>query len=493
MNHTLKQTSASTLVTYIGVIIGYANTIYVFPRFLTIEEIGLYRLILSNASLLVPIATAGMPATIIKFFPYFKDNQNGLRVFNSFVLIVPILAFTAIAGLILLGLPWIKVFFEGKGEAYLSYIHVSGIIIFFMLFVVVFESLCRVHNNILLPNVLREVVLRLFATATAVTVGIGLWSFSVSIYLMTSYYAIASVSLWIFLRRKHLEFQLFKIPKIRKLWRRRILDFAGFSSVMGFGTLILLNIDQLFITKYLGTSQNGIYTTCFFIAILIEIPKRVILQIAGPQIARDFKAKKMDNISSLFKRASIDQTLLGVLIFLGILLSIDDLFAIIPKGNQFAQAKMVIIIVGFAKVSEMLFSVNTPIIVYSQFYRFNVLFIAVFAVLNIALNVFLIPIYGLNGAAMSSLISSLLFNGIKILFIHRRIRINPFSSKLLPIAFVGFATFLIVQYAGLRLSPIFNVVVKSLLIVIIYGVPLYFLRVSKNYQQLVKAVINRFN
>ena len=43
------------------------------------------------------------------------------------------------------------------------------------------------------------------------------------------------------------------------------------------------------VTGMLGLTETAIYTTAFYIAVLIELPKRAIAQIGMPVISRAFK------------------------------------------------------------------------------------------------------------------------------------------------------------------------------------------------------------
>ena len=57
MGKLLKQSFWSTIIIYIGVILGFINSIILFPKFLSTEQIGLVRQILSASIMLVPLTT----------------------------------------------------------------------------------------------------------------------------------------------------------------------------------------------------------------------------------------------------------------------------------------------------------------------------------------------------------------------------------------------------------------------------------------------------
>ena len=63
-----KQGISVAFVSFVGVIIGALNTMFVFPNVLGAERHGLVMLILSIATVISQFAHLGLPNTIIRFF-----------------------------------------------------------------------------------------------------------------------------------------------------------------------------------------------------------------------------------------------------------------------------------------------------------------------------------------------------------------------------------------------------------------------------------------
>ncbi len=488
MSQSIKQGFWATITVYSGVAIGYINTIIFFPKFFTLEELGLYRLIVSNAMILAPFAMMGFGPVIVKFFPYFADDRKRKTGLYTFAFAVPTVAFLLLTGILYVFYPVIRDFFGENGEKYLEYFHVTVILTFLIVIFSLLDRVSRIHLNIVLPNFLREIFMRIFSFIMALLVGVGVLEFSVAIYIVLFHYSIAIIVLTTFLVRQH-DFRIkLSLIKIRKIWRKRILEFAGFSMLMGLSSVILLNIDQIFITKYLGLAANGIYTLVFYIAVIIEIPRRVVAEIIGPKLSIYFREKKMDDVRRMYKSVAIDQTLVAVVLLLGITMSLEDLFLLIPKGDELRTGFTVVIIIAFAKLTDMTFSVNAAIISFSRLFRYNVPLIGMFMVLNIVLNWLLIPKYGLNGAALASLISTFLFNLVKMIFIWYQFGIQPFSLKILVTYIVGALVFLIVNQLPFQSGTIIAIALRSLVITVLYFLPLYWLHVSPN----LNYVVNHF-
>nr|WP_255552024.1 polysaccharide biosynthesis C-terminal domain-containing protein [Roseivirga sp. E12] len=139
----------------------------------------------------------------------------------------------------------------------------------------------------------------------------------------------------------------------------------------------------------------------------------------------------------------------------------------------------------------MAFGTNGEIIVMSKYYRFNVVTVSILAMLTISFNLWLIPEYGIEGAAIASFLSMLLFNVIKYIFVFAKFGIQPFTRS--SIVFVIIAAFtLLVNYFLPSISNIYlDIMVRSLAIVIVLMGLTFGLKVSSELNQLLSTTLSR--
>lgn len=90
------------------------------------------------------------------------------------------------------------------------------------------------------------------------------------------------------------------------------------------------------------------------------------------------------------------------LVFLLIWVNIDTLYHFVPNRDVYEAGKWVVLLIGLGKLSDVLFSVNGEIIVFSRFYVFNITATLLMAITVILLNLLFIPRYGIEGAALAS-------------------------------------------------------------------------------------------
>ena len=84
-----RQTILNSVVQYAGILLGYYNSVILFTNLLDTEQYGLTRVIMAIAILYMNIGSLGAHKVLLRFFPYFRtdDNQHG-----GFVMFASLLA-----------------------------------------------------------------------------------------------------------------------------------------------------------------------------------------------------------------------------------------------------------------------------------------------------------------------------------------------------------------------------------------------------------------
>lgn len=82
-----RQSIKGAIANYIGVGIGFFVSFFVLTRYLTQEEVGLTRVMVDAAMLFSSLASLGANASIVRFFPHFRDGSRHHGVFGWSVLL----------------------------------------------------------------------------------------------------------------------------------------------------------------------------------------------------------------------------------------------------------------------------------------------------------------------------------------------------------------------------------------------------------------------
>ena len=187
-----------TIVTYLGVAVGFVTTFFVITRFLTAEEIGLARVLIDAAVLFVGLAQLGTGSSIIRFFPYFKDEQKN-HGFFFWTIVVPFIGFVIFA-LIYWACRVIEdeIFemeykFGDKSPLFVDYYYFVLPMAFFMLYQTVFETNSNILMHIVVPRAVREVVVRIGLLISYILYACGILSMDGFVIALCSTYAVAAL------------------------------------------------------------------------------------------------------------------------------------------------------------------------------------------------------------------------------------------------------------------------------------------------------------
>jgi O-antigen/teichoic acid export membrane protein len=184
--------------------------------------------------------------------------------------------------------------------------------------------------------------------------------------------------------------------------------------------------------------------------------------------------------------------IIGSLLLIGIWANLESLYSFIPNGEIYIQGINVVLFIGLGKLSDMIFGTNGEIIVMSKHYKFNVVAVGILAILTIALNLLLIPKYGIEGAAIASFLAMLTFNLSKFLFVWVKFKIQPFSLGSIKLLGIIGLVLWINQWVPTLDQTLLDILIRSTVITVLLVGLTIGLKVSKEVNSLLFGFINRF-
>ncbi len=489
MGLVIRQSIITTIISYLGVVIGYINLLYLYPKFLSPEEVGLFRTIQDAAILLSPFAQFGLASGIFRYYPQFVKDQKTAGSFISLMMLLSVVGFGIFFLVFQLFETSILAYFDDNAK---EITHFASLVLWLTLILLI-TSLMEAYSRSLLktivPNLLREIVSRLLLSVFVLLYFLGYLNFQQFIITTTLGYLLCLIILMIYLTKNGdlkfgLEFSVTHRLKLPELLKYSLLSFAGTA-----GLVIIGKVDSIMVSGLLGFAANAVYTTAFYMATVIEIPKRALSQVAMPLIARAFEKKELKDIQVIYQKTAINQFIIGALMLIGVWANLDNIFQLIPKNEIYDAGKYVVIIVGFGKLIDMIFGPSSEIIVLSKYYGFNIVLIILLAGSIIFANNLLIPAYGINGAAIGAALALIFFNLIKFIFIWATLKMQPFSLSTLKVLLITVA----VVGVNLVLPKVnyilIDIAYRSTIITIIFGALVLFSNASPDGNNLVKKIL----
>lgn len=482
-----KQAIKGTIWSYAGVVLGFINLGVLSQQFFTTEQVGLTQVLLSFATIFSQIGTMGMGNVAMRLFPHFRNETNK---HNGFVAFTILLGFAGFLIMSLITFSFEPLFLQSKIQQSnllsANYFYIYPLV-FFMLFFSLFDSYNRMLYNAVMGTFLREFLMRIINTLL-----IGLFIFKVISFEGYLFFfvvsmgipaAILTFSLW---RRKQLTIRFdfgFLKPKIK----REIIDVALFGIIAGLSGMVLQNIDRIMVNRYIGLDAAGVYSVTFFFATLILISQRAISNISTTIISESWKKNDLATISDIYVKSSINQFIIGMLVFIGIWGNIDNVFLLLRP--EYADGKWVIFFIGISNLFSVLTGVAIYILATSEFYRYHMWLMLFLIVLVIVTNWVFIPIWGLTGAAVASLLSMGAYSLTTCFLLYRKFKMQPLRIKHIGIVGAGVATYWISTLIEPLSNYLIDIAVRSTIITIVFGLLIVVLKSSDEVNGMVKKAI----
>jgi O-antigen/teichoic acid export membrane protein len=270
--------------------------------------------------------------------------------------------------------------------------------------------------------------------------------------------------------------------------RREIIILCLFGILTGFSTIALTTFDKLFINLYLGESDVGIYSIASYFAVLILLPGRSVAKISIPFLAESWKKDDLGTIDDMYSRSSINQYALGLLIFIGLMVNIDNIFRLLP--DVYGSSAGVIILVGLGNLASVSAGINGVVLSTSSLYRYQTWLMFILIVLFVGTSMIFIPLLGITGAALAGMISNIIYNMLGVIVVGRRFGLWPYSMAHLKMTSVGLLA-VAAGYLMPAISLVPDILVRSLLVTVIFTAGVYFWRLSDDMNGLIGSFLAR--
>ncbi len=481
MGVVFKQSLNNTIVTYIGFGVGALNVLFLYTNFMSDEYYGLVNVVLSASTVLMPILAFGVPNTLIKFYSSYKDKPitDGfltLMLFLPLVLIVPVAAITFVAH------EAIGSFLSQENPIVKNYVWPIFWIGMAMAYFEVFYAWARVRMKSVFGNFMKEVFSRVGVTLLLFLLYFKIMDIEVFIPAAVALYLLRTLIMSAYAFRARSPKLAFHLPKNI----RNILVYSTLIILGGSAAVVLLEIDKVMINQFIEIENVAYYSVASFIAMVIAVPSRSMHQITYPLTAELLNKRDKSALNELYQRSSLTLFIVSGLLFILILLNLDDLYEMLPEAYR--SGFVIFIWIGLAKVYDALLGNNNSILYNSDYYRAILLMGVLLAAMTILFNLWLIPEYGLDGAAIASFSAFFIYNTIKLLYVKSKFGILPFTAETVKVSLLLIGIGVPLYFVEFAFHPIINILIKGILISVLYVWVLYRFKISED----VFGVLSRF-
>ena len=394
-------------------------------------EFGAYAAVSNWVALWAMLVLAGVDDLLIKQIPIYQQANNQLFIQKLFgwawAYSLRFFAVFAIFLIIFLELDWVENWTENKFLFYL------GLVVLFFytqlfIFQAAFAGFKSVKNAQLGDKIIQPllffVFLALFLPFFQLT------DFWAMCWRLLAFALAAGAIAWLLYQNKPFLFakkgkilainDANKLNTARKNWQKTAFYFMLISFLYAANNRADLAFLDLLRVDF---AQIGYYNAAARLSDLLNLPYIVVAAVAMPVFAQLYHEQNFSKLQTFFTQITLISfflTLIGFIFFYLLGAWLLSWF-----GTEFVGAYPVLLLTAFSKLLHAFFGASNYMLMMCGQEKKAVISLIVSVVCCIFLQIYLIPIWGIEGAAWANLISLLVFELIQAYMLWRLVQIRP--------------------------------------------------------------------
>jgi len=421
-----KNFSYSILIKIFSMGLAFITSIFL-ANIMGVEKWGEFSFILSIIFILAIPTTMGLPQLILRYIKRYNLENNYMLMKGLIYYSKNIILFFSIVFFVVFYL----IYFIGLGRE-----NITSFYFFIMFFIVLFIGQHIINKNILvgldnpllgqIPEMLLFPVIYLLLIISAYFANDSLNVSTVLIIMLISYFIIFIIE----------NYLLKKYKPYNKDTPKKFLIKEWFITSIPFlllaGSFVLLNnIDLIMIGNMIDMENVGIYKATVRVAEIVIFSISAVTIIIQPKIVQLFKKNDHTNLQKTIAKSTIVIFVTSLSFSIFILLFSKEILGLF--GEDFIKGKDALLILVLIQLINAFFGQMGVLLNMTGNERYSLYAVILAMLLNTILNYFLIPQYGINGAAIASAFSILTWNMYLFIVVIRKLKINTtiFSIKAL--------------------------------------------------------------
>lgn len=197
--------------------------------------------------------------------------------------------------------------------------------------------------------------------------------------------------------------------------------------------------DTMMVLALAGTAETGLYRTAVTLAMIGEVPAVAVNTMFQPVLAEMVQAGDPATIRKVLRIVTRWMVILAAPVYLGVYVGIDVLLAL--WKDEYASAGSALTLLLWGQATYVLTVPVNALIPMSGRARLNLVNAGLAALLNIGLNLYMIPRWGIQGAATATGISLAAWSIWRLIQVKVLLGYQGFEARsvLLVLQFVGLA------------------------------------------------------
>lgn len=491
-----RQSLKTSLVNYLGVLLGVVFFNFIFPHLIHEEYLGLIGLFQYLSLVLAAIPGLGLGYGLLRYYSTWKEEETLHRYHRFSVLSISVALLVFSLLLYVFRAPLLEQY-QHRSPLFVPFWYLIIPLTAVFAYNQYLELFSTVKLRVAVPAFIRELLQRLLLILLLYAFAYHWLNESQLLYGLVLVYAICALVLWVY-AKKILQF---KLSKSAVYWstnheRNETWKYAGSMLLVLVASNLSNFIDGIILPAYLGLGALGIYMRPLVLGQMIQVPYRAISLISIPILREALVEKDIAKVRDLNRSIGLNLFLIGTFLFSGLVVCADGFLALLPP--QYAQAKYVLYIIGFGRLMDMAFGLNSEILNYSNHYKVIIYLSVLMMLMTVGLDMALIPHFGMNGAAMAVSLSLIVFNVLKSVFIYKHFKFHCFSQHYITLSLICIGVIAVLHWVPFIqfiehhrfINALLNIGFKGCLSVIGFMVPVYFIRISPDLNHFIGLLLS---
>lgn len=398
------------------------------------ESYGLLSLAISVLGLAYTFSFLGLESAIMRYMAYFHEKNDTPKMkgilFSSLKLSIPVSIIVSVA--LYAYSDYISInLFEKPGLSPLLKIVSFGIVPY-MVYIMSLSALIGLKKieGVVISRNITESTVRLIATIVLIYLGYGILGAAAAYILAFIFSAIVSL----YFLEKNFPFLRTKVSSTEL--EKELLSYS-LPLLMGGVVIQLLSwVDVLMIGYFRTASEVGIYSTAVPTAALTLFFPSALSALFLPVITSAYAKNRIEDIRRIYSRITKINVAANIPITLIMVFFSEEILRFF-FGNAYSKGALPLSILAIGYFVSSAVITSNAILDMTKNTKTLMSIAIISTAINVALNYFLIPAYGINGAAVSASIAMVLSSILVCSSAYKAINMIPYDKSLLYVCLLG--------------------------------------------------------
>ncbi len=498
MGIVFRQSVKTSLVLFLGAMLG-AIILWLSTRYIPKQEYGFTKSMTNWAVMLSTFAPIGLNSTLAVFIHRYNNDHVKRKLLLTICFAIPLVITALIAILYLLVPEWVIHHFQPEDALLMrTYYSWLPIYILFLVYMTMFDQYLCSQMKVAVSYFMKEVLLRILNILFILLFVFNIISFHTLVMASILIYS-APLFMYVVLafNTKGFGFTT-NLSGFSTAEYKEVAHFSWYHFLLYISIMLLNSMDALLIPFYdhKGFATLAVYVVAVYFISLAYMPSKAFTQASFAAFAKAFNNESLGEAKDIFIRSSINLLIPTVGIALIICCNLENVVSIIGSGKNYSGLIPVFIVLLMGMLVNVANGMTDQVLSITNYYKFNFYVSLIISAILFGLIRFLVPRYGIFGAACASSLAMILYNITKFLFVWKKLDMQAFSANTLKTLICGLPAL-----AGGYFFPYFfnpdrhvyvhtflDAIMRSGVILIIYVIMLVWLKPSKDLEHYLAAI-----